>query len=306
MFRRVLCSGVVALAVALLFVSTAHAQIPRSRNPGVPMQPIKTSGTLVSANQGQLQLATNTNQTIYVVLGQETEVSVTGTAEQDYLKSGVTVEFVAEIDKAHAVKEKINKMVVVSPTSDRPVGLFPPEFATPDKKGEKDEKADDKKAKPLPPDPGIGDAAPAKGRKPKKDADPFGDPSGGKSGKAGGPPQLPGTFTVRGTIKLCKEGKITVSAGRGPTIKAELANDVTIDVDMADLRAAQRDDKVAVDGLTSQARPNMVMAKSIKIELANPLSGKKHAARPAKTTAARPAKAKKNASDVDDLLGGGK
>ena len=71
-----------------------------------PMQPIKTGGTLVSADQNQIQLSTNTNQTIYVMFGPNTQVSVTGTAEQDYLKSGVTVEFVAEVDKAHTVKEK--------------------------------------------------------------------------------------------------------------------------------------------------------------------------------------------------------
>ena len=36
-------------------------------------------------------------------------MSVTGTAEQDYLKSGVTVEFVAEVDKTHTVKDKIDQ-----------------------------------------------------------------------------------------------------------------------------------------------------------------------------------------------------
>ena len=106
---------------------------------------------------------------------------------------------------------------------------------------------------------------------------------------------------------MCKDGKITVSAGRGPTVKAELANDATIDVDMAEVRIAQRDDKITVNGLTTQARPNMVMAKSIKIDLANPLTGaKKHATRPAKTPASQPAKVKKDTSDSDDLLGAGK
>ena len=111
----------------------------------------------------------------------------------------------------------------------------------------------------------------------------------------------------RGTIKMCKDGKITVAAGRGPTVKAEIASDVTIDVDMADLRAAQRDDRVTVNGKTTQARPNMVLAQSIKIELANPLSGaKKHATHSTKTPAVRPTKAKKESSDADTLLGTGK
>jgi len=304
MFPSIRSSRVVTLAIALLFVSTVRAQNLRNMNPAMQrmqtMQSIKTGGKLVSASQSQLQLSTNANQTINVTIGPDTEVSVTGTAEQDYLKSGVTIEFVAEIDKTHAVKEKIIKLTVVSLSTDRPAGLSPPEFSTTEKKGKNGDKAD---AKPLPPDPGTGDAGPAKGRN-KKEADPFGN----KPGKAqGGAPQLPGTFTVRGTIKMCKEGKITVSAGRGPTIKAELANDATIDVDMADLHAVQRDDKVTVNGFTSQARPNMVLAKSISIELANPLTGaKKHPTRPAKTPASHPAKAKKDSPDADAVLDAGK
>jgi len=255
------------------------------------VQSIRTVGTLVSANQNQIQLATNTNQTIYVMMGPDTEVSVTGTAEQDYLKAGVCVEFVAEVDKSHTVKEKIIKLQVISLSADRPAGLLPPDFASVDKKA----------------DPGIGDTAPAKGSK-KKETDVFGDSSGRKPARTqSGAPQLPGTFTVRGTIKMCKDGKITVSAGRGPTVKAELDNDAKIDVDLADIRVAQRDDKITVNGLTSQARPNMVMAKSVKIDLANPLTGaKKHSTRSAKTPVNRPAKAKKDTSEGDDLLGGRK
>ena len=205
-------------------------------------KPIKAGGTLVSVSQNQIQLSTNTNQKMFVMIRPETEVSVTGTAEQDYLKSGVNVEFVAEVDKTHTVKEKIVKLLIVSPTTERPAGLFAPDLATPSK-SEKGENGGDG-VKPLPHDPGIGDAPPPKGRKAggKKEPDLFGaDPLASKPAKTrSSAPQFPGTFTVRGAIKMCKDGKITVSAGRGPTIKAELASDATIDVEMSDLRAATR------------------------------------------------------------------
>ena len=81
---------------------------------------------LVQVGQGQLQLSTNMNQTIFVMVGPNTEVSVTGKAEPDYLKSGVNVEFVAEVDKTHTVKDKIIKMLIVTPTTERPAGLFAP------------------------------------------------------------------------------------------------------------------------------------------------------------------------------------
>ena len=153
-------------------------------------------------------------------------------------------------------------------------------------------------------------------RRPPRDgkkADPHaGDLLASKPGK-GGAAKLPGTFTVRGTIKMCKNGKITVAAGRGPTVKAELANDVTIDVDMADLRAAQRDDRVTVNGMTTPGPAEHGDGRNrSRSNLANPLSGaKKHATRPAKTpavkaTAAPAPKAKKKPPTADDLLGGGK
>ena len=160
MSLRLLSSGLVALGLALLIVPTAQAQFPRNRMQN--MQPIKTGGRLVQTTQDRIQISTNTNEKIVVMVGPETEVSVSGTAEQDYLKSGVTVEFVAEVDKAHVIKEKIVKLLVVTPTSERPVGLSAPEFATPDKKSEKN---GGEKAEPMPGDAGVGDAPPAKGRK---------------------------------------------------------------------------------------------------------------------------------------------
>ena len=152
MSLRVPSSRVAALGLALLIVSTAEAQFPRRPSPQQQhMQPIKTGGMLVLAGQNQLQLSTNTNQKILVMVQPDTEVSITGTAEMDYLKSGVTVEFVAEVDKLHKIKDKIIKMTIVTPTTDRPLGLSAPTFDAPEKKG-------DKKA-----DPGI----PARRRRPK-------------------------------------------------------------------------------------------------------------------------------------------
>ena len=200
----------------------------------------------------------------------------------------MTVEFVAEVDKTHTVKDKITHLIVITPTTDRPVGLFPPEFAS----REKEDEQEGRGAKPGP-----------KGRTARRPT--AGARSAGrrmfankpaKSQKGGS--QFPGTFTVRGTIKMCKDGKITVSAGRGPTIKAELATTSRSTWTWPTSRRA-RDDRVTVGGITSQARPNLVMAEAIKIELANPLSGtKKHAARSAKTSAPHTGKAKKEAARV--------
>jgi len=315
---RLLSTWFAALGVTLLMVSSALAQPPNRNNPGMQgmqrMQKIKVVGTFVTADQTHIQMSTNTNQPVMVLTGPDTEVSVTGTAEQEYLKSGVNVEFVAEVDKTHTVKDKITKLLVISPTADRPIGLFPPESATPVKKAGKGENAEgEKHGPPGPgpgPDPGIGGPpGPPRQRRPPANADADsqgGDLFNGKPAKAKkNVPQFPGTFTVRGTIKMSKNGAITVSAGRGPTVKAVLANDATIDVVMSDFHAAQRDDKVTVNGFTNQAHPNMVMAESISIELANPLTGaKKRTTRPAKPLPAITSKAKTPPDDSDSPLGG--
>ena len=156
---RTVSSRFAVFGIALLLQSTAFAQFP-NREAMMKPQPIKTGGKLVSTAQNQLQLSTNMNQTIYVMLRPETEVSVTGSADKDYLKSGVTVEFVAKVAKGHNVQEKVLHLTVISPTTE--LGLFPSDVAVGEKpekkaKGEKGKKAE---ANPLEADAG-GDAAPA-------------------------------------------------------------------------------------------------------------------------------------------------
>jgi hypothetical protein len=308
MSRRHLHPVFIVGTLPLIMVASAMAQPNYQRQAMQQQRPqrIKTGGTLVSASQSQIQITTNTNQSIMVMIGPNTTVNVTGTAEQDYLKSPVTVEFVAEVAKGGTVAEKISHLVVVSPSTDRPAGFYPPETAVTGSKGEKGGKPGADNANAAAADPGIADPTAKKGKARGAQAD---DVFGAKPAKSQSGSQAlkpPGTFAVRGTIKSCKDGKISLSAGRS-TIKAELAADATIDVDMSDLRAVQRDDKVTVNGLTTQARPNMVLAESIKIELANPLSGtKKHAARPAKAAATESKPKKPAAADATDPLGGGK
>ena len=199
---------------------------------------------------------------------------------------------------------KIDHLTIVTPTTDRPVGLSAAEFATVEKKGEKGDKpkAKEAQADPLAPDPGAGEAAPAAPRKArgKKADDLFADDSSsGKPGKGRNSAlKPPGTFTVRGTIKMSQNGLITIVAGRW-AIKAKLDDGATIDVNMADIHFAQPDDQVTVSGTANPMRPNVVMAESIKVEMAKPLTGvKKHAA--------HSTKAKKDAPTADDLFGGKK
>jgi hypothetical protein len=278
---RFTVSGVVAIALALLNILPAAAQPFGRGNAGrMPMMAKSIKGTIVSVSPSQIQISVD-SKPLYVMIGQNTNVSVTGTAEPEYLKAGMSVEFVAEVAKGGAVKDKVDHLTLVTVSSDRPAGLLPPDVGG-GKKGGKEGKA-------------LGNQ--------DADAPVGGDAASPKTGRTGkshtATPQFPGTFTVRGTLKMCKNGKITVAAARGPTVKAELADGATIDVDLADLRTAQRDDAVTVKG--SQVRPGMIAAESVTIELANPLTGKKHA-KPGK---AAPPRGKAKDADPAGAAGAG-
>ena len=269
MSRRLSICSVLAIALSLLDVLPAAAQPIRRGNPGMmPAMSKSYKGTLVSSSPSQLQISVD-SKPLYVMIGQNTQVSVTGAAEQEYLKPGLAVEFVAEVAKGGVVNDKIDHLTLVTISSDRPGGLLPPEAAASGKKAAKDDQA-------QPAGPPTGDAASGKTSKPR-----------------GGKPQLPGTYAVRGTLKMCKNGKISVAVTHGPLVKADLADGATIDVDLADVRLAQRDDAVTVKG--KQMRPGVIAAESVTIELANPLTGKKHA----KSTKTPPARSKAKGADAD-------
>ena len=193
MSLRVLSLGFVTPIATLLMFSTAQAQLQRYGNQALQqqqmqqmqmqqMQPIKSVGKLVTANANQIEIKNGEGQTVYVMIGQDTEVSVTGAADLDYLKSGVTVEFLAEVAKGGTVKQKIAHLSVVTPTTDRPIGLLSPDTIALDQK--KAAKDDEEKANPVAPDNGVGKAAPAKGAKSGKNDDLFGSTPAAKATNA--------------------------------------------------------------------------------------------------------------------------
>ena len=155
--------------------------------------PVRQEGTVDKVARGGIIMVSKTGPLVQVLVGPATNVHFTGTATPSFLKRGLTVEFTAEVDKKHNVKEKITqlKIVTLAPGAG---GLFP--------EGSSDSNAGDDafgfNAK------GGGDAAPAE-----------------KGGAKKAPPkktakvELPGTFVVRGMVKSYKAGKLAVVTGKG-------------------------------------------------------------------------------------------
>ena len=210
----------------------------------------------------------------------ETEVSVTGTAEQDYLKSGVNVEFVAEVNKnAHGQGKDLSSCSSSRPPPNGRPAFYATDLATPSK-SEKGEKGTCDGVKPLPHDPGISSAPPARRskaggrqRSPICSA-PIHWPASLPKHRAA-PPMHPGTFTVRGRedqdVQGWQDHRLRRPRPNDQSRVSQRCHDQRRNVRYPN---AQPDDRVTVEALP-QAQPDLVMAKSVTIELANPLSGAK-------------------------------
>ena len=204
-------------------------------------------------------------------------------------EAGLTVEFVAEVDKTHTVKEKISHLLIVTPTTDRPVGLLAAGVCHPGKEGQrvkrarKAESAEADKPAPL-----VARRLTSEGRRPK------------------GPERRPAVSRApyRTGNDQDVQGRQDHGFGRaGATVKAELASDVTIDVTWP-ISAPPSARRQGYGGRFCHSRPpNHGHGKIDHGRVGQSAhGGKKHAAHPAKTPAGSAGKAKKEpAGDLPDL-----
>ncbi len=239
--------GLLLASLVLAWSAPVYAQrisMGRATNPRGTVEKIVAGGVVMTTKDGQA---------LNVVVTQATKLHLTGSATADFIKQGVAVEFTAEVDKTRTVKEKVASLTVVTLSTERPAGLF------------------------AEGSPGAGAAAQdnvgfmVKG----SGADAAPADKGAKKAEKKKPAaavQLPGTCVVRGTVKSCKAGKLTVSFGRG-AVKADLDDDPQIAVDLADISQARPGDTISVRGRAYRQLPGLVQAESVTIQAAEPLSG---------------------------------
>ncbi len=221
-------------------------------------------GNIEGLGSGGLKVKTESGQTVVVAVSPATKVQYTGKATVDFLRNGVAIEFTAEVDEKHVVKEAVTQLTIVSLSAGRGAGLFAEGSS-----GAKPAEVNNFAFGPAP----AGDAPAAKPAKEKKPA--------AHKGPAE-PVKLPATCVVRGTIKGLKAGKLTLNIGRG-SVKGEVDDNAEITVDTTDLRCARKGDSISVKG---QGAGGTMAATSITIQGAEPLTGpKKKVHSPAKKDA---------------------
>ncbi|MGO8689629.1 MAG: hypothetical protein ACLQLG_08335 [Thermoguttaceae bacterium] len=238
---------VVALAAAL--AAPVYGQV----GPGANL--ISLDGNIEMMANGLLRMNSKAGQSVLITMSSATKMQYTNKAASEFLRPGLAIEFTAEVDKKHNVKEAISSVTVVSLGSDRLAGLFPEGSAS---SGPKSAEADN--------------FAFGGGGGKFNSSEPAPAPKSTKGSRKTPAVQLPATCVVRGTIKSLKAGKLILNIGHG-ALHGDVADGVQVAIDTGDLQFAHRGDAISVRGVKGAGL--MIAAQFVSVQGSEPLSGPK-------------------------------
>ena len=285
-------------------------------------EPFEAEGTVQGVMMGRIQMVTNANKPILVVMHPMARIHLLGTGSIDLLRTGMYVELVGDLDKLGVGKEKVSQLTIFTPNPNRLAGLYPEGVAAVKRTnkdgnnfGQGEGPARGGAAAPVGGDPGIAAEPTGKGGRRGRGRQAGGDDLGGPGGPDGAPGgarppavtvQLPAVCTVRGQVKAFHDNNLSVLAGRS-TVRIELTDNPQVDVDVADYSMAAKGDRIKVKGRGFPSK-GLVQAEMVQIDAVQPLTAaKKHTAKPSKTdktSSKRAAQPKKGAPATE--LGEGK
>lgn len=257
------------------FTPSAIAQ-GRPKRPQEARENIKGEGKVAEIGPGVLGIVGEGGDQWMVKLPNKLEdFAVSGKAERGFLKAGMWVEFIGTVGKRGQVAGPITDIVVFTPRPGYEVGITPSRSSSAPAGGlfSSEEEEKPKKAKPA--------------------------------------AEEPTEYRIAAAInKVGRKGEITVSAS-GVTLKADVAEDAKIKIDVADLQYVSVGDKVEFEGYYYETAKNQVYSSSLTVTAAQPFTdAKKTKGKPAaakageKTTDAKGADGKE--VPADDSEGSGK
>lgn len=243
--------GQTLLTLALAAVLGAGATGAMGQQPKQPKQPqqpkpppIEVVGTVDQVALGGITVTSPANETWLVQIPPTAKVDVTGTGEPDLLQPGRFVRLTAMVDKRGHVSEPVHQMTLID-VADRPgrrPGAFPP-------------------GQDEPPVPGAKAAAPGV-QMPMPDM---------SSPPPGGDQVM---LDIRGQIKSYRTGQMILEVpGRKSTLRLELADSLTVALDVSDYRLAQPGDRFTSKGV--QIAEKAAQANEVTIVLSAPVTDPK-------------------------------
>ena len=207
-------------------------------------EPARCVGKLKGIAQGVLQVETDKGERMLVAIDPRAqEVSFIGEATPAFVQPGMLVQFSASLDKKGEAQEKINQLKVVSPKKEIQIGLQSEGGFA---GGELFASGEDD----------------GKKKKKQRAAD-------------------SGQYLVTGTVRSIKDGKMYVAAGA--VVKAELADNCQVSLDVADIRLAREGDNVEAEGWRYPNQATQMVARRVSITADKPLGVEEKKRRPTST-----------------------
>ena len=199
---------------------------------------LRSSGTVLRIAPGFLQVKTKDGgQWIIKVPEKPENISITGSAEANWLQRGMYVRFTGLFDKRGKASGTISQLQVFSPDKSTKIGVYPDSglgLETKELFGDKDQ-----------------EAAAQRPKQPKNS------------------PYSP--FLIAGRIASIKGGKLSVLAGR-TVVQAQLAETAKISVSVSDARLTREGDIVEIEAWypASQKAAGRAIATRMKITATKP------------------------------------
>jgi hypothetical protein len=227
-------AGLVAPTIA----KAQYGARPRQpEQPQVQRQPVQCAATVKQVARGLVQVATDAGeQWVVRVEARPQDISFTGSADSSFLRTGMWVRFNSKLTKRGQATEPLTSLTLFTPREGQEAGVRA--------------------------ETGVGGGAAAglfEETKPDANARPK-----GKSTEDV-------IYLVAGQItKISRQGELTVSA-RGTTVKADLADNVKISLDLSDLSYLRAGDKFDFEGWHIAGQNGQAVATRVNASAAQPL-----------------------------------
>lgn len=240
--RRLNCwlCAVAALALTgLLLAQHSQAQEWRNQWEQKPENAVdvRADGTLKGLTPAVAQVLGGQGEQWLVKVPRPQQITYNATAEADWLRPGMFVEFAASFDVKGNATAPLAQLSVFTPSAERPLGA-------------------------------QADAGIAAGADLFKSADPAAAPKK--------PEQQSVSLKVAGRITGMRDGKISVAAGNANVV-AEIAEKCSISVSISDPSLARPDDTVRINGWRMPNDPSHIYAQQLTINAKEPLTSKRPA-----------------------------
>ena len=252
--------AVTVVACIVLQSQIADAQVRGKR----PMQRVRVAGKVHAVGPRGLQVVADNGTPWMVTPPDKIEgINFTGKASLDWLQRGMFVRFSAPLNQELEAQQPISELAVITIRPGLEPGVFP-------------------EAR------GIGGE------------EEQGEPQKRKRGAGRKSQEMIVPCVVIGQLYSLKDRQITVATARRMMAKAELAENLTIDVQMNDFRFARPGDKIEVSGFVFPERPGQTKAQTISITAAKPLGAGKLTGEPEKEKGKEKGKENEKKADKGD------